>query len=62
VDWALDVGTAFGPEAGLEIVDGLLQEPRMQGYQSLPSVRAVGGFCIDFGSQKCLQPNHHLRE
>jgi RNA polymerase sigma-70 factor, ECF subfamily len=30
---------AFGPEAGLEIVDGLLDEPALQGYHLLPSVR-----------------------
>lgn len=36
---AVAVGMAFGPAAGLEIVDGLRDEPRLQGYQWLPSVR-----------------------
>ena len=36
---AVAVGMAFGPAARLEIVDGLRDEPRLQGYQWLPSVR-----------------------
>lgn len=36
---AVAVGMAFGPAAGLEIVDGLLGERALQGYQWLPSVR-----------------------
>jgi predicted RNA polymerase sigma factor len=31
---------AFGPEAGLELVDELAAEPALEGYQWLPSVRA----------------------
>jgi RNA polymerase sigma-70 factor, ECF subfamily len=31
---------AFGPAAGLEIVDGLTAEPSLRGYHLLPSVRA----------------------
>ncbi|RZS43720.1 RNA polymerase ECF family sigma subunit [Herbihabitans rhizosphaerae] len=34
------IGMAFGPAAGLEIVDGLLDEPAMKSYHLLPSVRA----------------------
>ena len=33
------VGMAFGPAAGLEVVDGLLDEPSMRGYHLLPAVR-----------------------
>jgi len=37
---AVAVGMAFGPAAGLEIADSLLEDPAMQGYHLLPSVRA----------------------
>jgi len=33
------VGMAFGPAAGLEVVDGLTREPALAGYHLLPSVR-----------------------
>jgi len=33
------VGMAFGPEAGLEIVDSIRTEPSLQTYPYLPSVR-----------------------
>lgn len=36
---AVAVGMAFGPEAGLEIVDALAAEPLLANYQWLPSVR-----------------------
>ena len=36
---AVAVGMAFGPEAGLAIVDGLTGEPSLQSYHLLPSVR-----------------------
>ncbi|HXE36875.1 MAG TPA: RNA polymerase sigma factor [Azonexus sp.] len=36
---AVAVAMAFGPAAGLEIVDGLLAEPGLQNYHLLPSVR-----------------------
>ena len=36
---AVAVGMAFGPEAGLAIVDGLIDEPSLRGYHLLPSVR-----------------------
>jgi RNA polymerase sigma factor (sigma-70 family) len=35
---AVAVAMAFGPEAGLEIVDGLLSEPALKRYHLLPSV------------------------
>jgi len=37
---AVAVGMAFGPAAALAIVDALRDEPAMQSYQWLPSVRA----------------------
>jgi RNA polymerase sigma-70 factor (ECF subfamily) len=36
---AVAVGMAFGPGAGLEIVDGLTSEPSLKAYHLLPSVR-----------------------
>jgi predicted RNA polymerase sigma factor len=36
---AVAVGMAFGPARGLEIVDGLLEEPSLKSYHLLPSVR-----------------------
>jgi len=36
---AVAVSMAFGPAAGLELVDALLSEPSLQGYHLLPSVR-----------------------
>jgi len=33
------VGMAFGPAAGLEIVDALASEPSLENYHWLPSVR-----------------------
>jgi RNA polymerase sigma factor (sigma-70 family) len=37
---AVAVGMAFGPEAGLELVDSIVEEPALRGYHLLPSVRA----------------------
>ena len=36
---AVAVAMAFGPERGLEVVDGLAGEPALAGYHHLPSVR-----------------------
>jgi RNA polymerase sigma factor (sigma-70 family) len=36
---AVAVTMAFGPEAGLELVDALADEPALRGYHLLPSVR-----------------------
>jgi predicted RNA polymerase sigma factor len=36
---AVAVAMAYGPAAGLELVDELLSEPSLQGYHLLPSVR-----------------------
>jgi RNA polymerase sigma factor (sigma-70 family) len=37
---AVAVGMAFGPEAGLKMVDALTSEPSLRSYHLLPSVRA----------------------
>jgi len=37
---AVGVAMAYGPEAGLELVEGLVAEPALEGYHWLPSVRA----------------------
>jgi len=39
VNRAVAVGMAFGPQAGLEIVDALAAHPALKGYHLLPSVR-----------------------
>jgi RNA polymerase sigma factor (sigma-70 family) len=36
---AVAVGMAFGPEAGLELLDAIAAEPELRGYHLLPSVR-----------------------
>src|SRR6184192_379267 len=36
---AVAVGMAFGPAAGLDLVDGLVQEPSLEAYHLLPAVR-----------------------
>jgi predicted RNA polymerase sigma factor len=36
---AVAIGMAFGPAAGLELVDALVSEPSLRGYHLLPSVR-----------------------
>jgi RNA polymerase sigma factor (sigma-70 family) len=36
---AVAVAMAFGPQAGLQLVDALTSEPSLQGYHLLPSVR-----------------------
>ena len=37
---AVAVSMAYGPAAGLEIVDALMTEPSLDGYHLLPSARA----------------------
>ena len=41
VNRAVAVGRAFGPAAGLELLDTLRSEPSLQGYHLLPSVRGA---------------------
>jgi RNA polymerase sigma-70 factor, ECF subfamily len=36
---AVAVGMAFGPEAGLELLEGLAEEPALRGYHLLPAAR-----------------------
>lgn len=36
---AVAVGMAFGPAAGLELLDGLASEPALDGYHLLPAAR-----------------------
>ena len=36
---AVALGMAFGPEAGLELLDRIADEPALAGYHLLPSVR-----------------------
>jgi predicted RNA polymerase sigma factor len=44
---AVAVAMAFGPAAGLELVDALASAPSLQGYHLLPSVR--GDFLAKLG-------------
>ena len=44
---AVAVAMAFGPAAGLELVDALLSEPSLERYHLLPSVR--GDFLFKLG-------------
>jgi RNA polymerase sigma-70 factor (ECF subfamily) len=44
---AVAVAMAFGPAAGLEVVNGLVSEPALKGYHLLPSVR--GDFLAKLG-------------
>src|SRR5207302_11412503 len=44
---AVAVSMAFGPAAGLELVDRLTSEPSLRGYHLLPSVR--GDFLAKLG-------------
>jgi len=44
---AVAVAMAFGPEAGLELIDTLVSEPSLQTYHLLPSVR--GDFLFKLG-------------
>jgi RNA polymerase sigma-70 factor, ECF subfamily len=44
---AVAVALAFGPQAGLDLVDALTSEPSLQGYHLLPSVR--GDFLARLG-------------
>jgi len=44
---AVAVAMAFGPAAGLELVDALAEEPSLKGYHLLPSVR--GDLLAKFG-------------
>jgi predicted RNA polymerase sigma factor len=47
---AVAVSKAFGPEAGLELVDELLEEPALSSYHLLPSVR--GHLLLELGRRQ----------
>ena len=67
---AVAVSMAFGPEAGLEIVDSLVSESSLKSYHLLPSVRAdllskLGRFseaCEEFKQAASLTRNTRERE
>jgi RNA polymerase sigma factor (sigma-70 family) len=67
---AVAVAMAFGPEAGLEIVDALTTEPSLKSYHLLPSVRGdllakLGRFreaCEEFTRAASLTRNGRERE
>jgi predicted RNA polymerase sigma factor len=67
---AVAVSMAFGPAAGLEIVDALISEPSLKSYHLLPSVRAdllakLGRFneaCKEFKRAASLTRNTRERE
>jgi RNA polymerase sigma factor (sigma-70 family) len=67
---AVAVAMAFGPEAGLEIVDALTSEPSLRAYHLLPSVRGdllakLGRFseaCEEFTRAAYLTRNGRERE
>jgi predicted RNA polymerase sigma factor len=44
---AVAVAMAFGPAAGLELIDALMSEPSLKAYHLLPSVR--GDFLFKMG-------------
>jgi RNA polymerase sigma factor (sigma-70 family) len=51
---AVAVAMAFGPQAGLELVDALTSEPTLQGYHLLPSVR--GDLLVKLGRPDEARP------
>ena len=51
---AVAVGMAFGPAAGLELIDKLMSEPSLKAYHLLPSVR--GDFLFKMGRFTEAQP------
>jgi RNA polymerase sigma factor (sigma-70 family) len=67
---AVAVGMAFGPEAGLELVDELISEPSLNSYHFLPSVRGdllvkLGRndeACAEFERAASLTHNERERE
>jgi RNA polymerase sigma factor (sigma-70 family) len=67
---AVAVAMAFGPHAGLELVDALTSEPSLEGYHLLPSVRGdllakLGRFDearLDFERAASLTRNARERE
>jgi len=64
------VGMAFGPAAGLELVDALVAEPSLKPYHLRPAVRGdllrklgrYGEACAEFGRAASLTKNAAERE
>ncbi|MFD2614267.1 RNA polymerase sigma factor [Paenibacillus gansuensis] len=52
---AVALSMAFGPEVGLDIVDALLQEPSLQNYHLLPSVRGDFLMKLDRKQEACSE-------
>jgi RNA polymerase sigma factor (sigma-70 family) len=67
---AVAVAMAFGPAAGLELVDALASEPALENYHLLPSVRGdflfkLGRFdeaCVEFQRAASLTRNSRERD
>jgi predicted RNA polymerase sigma factor len=67
---AVAIGMAFGPAAGLELVDALISEPSLKAYHLLPSVRGdllskLGRHeeaCVEFKRAASLTRNARERE
>jgi RNA polymerase sigma factor (sigma-70 family) len=67
---AVAVGMAFGPAAGLELVDALASDPSLKGYHLLPSVRGdllrklgrFGEARVEFERAAALTRNARERE
>jgi RNA polymerase sigma factor (sigma-70 family) len=70
VNRAVAVGMAFGPAAGLEVIDALTSEPSLRSYHLLPTVRGdllakLGRFeesCAEFTRAASLTRNTRERE
>src|SRR5438309_11307955 len=57
---AVALAMAFGPAAGLEVVDALTSEPALEGYHLLPAVRGdlldkLGRFAEEIGRASCRE-------
>ncbi len=67
---AVALGMAFGPAAGLEVIDALISEPSLKGYHFLSSARGhllekLGRFeeaCVEFERAASLTRNTRERE
>jgi RNA polymerase sigma factor (sigma-70 family) len=55
---AVAVAMAFGPAAGLEIVEALIQEPLLKTYHLLPSVRGDLLAKLDRNEEACAEFEH----
>jgi predicted RNA polymerase sigma factor len=67
---AVAVGMAYGPKAGLELADALLEEPSLKKYHLLPSVRGdllfklgrTAEAQLEFGRAAALAQNSRDRD